>query len=636
MRPDKNNMPSAALWAALAIPVIWFGLLCGGAAAPGRTAAEWFDALTLSMEDPLRITITEYSVKAVLIILLVYLLCVVMFIDSQGKRRPGEEHGSARWGKARSVCAKYRYHTKFMERLKERISKIASFFRSLPVRLHIKRLTPEEQEKMQVEKALHLPCDKNIPITQNVCLGLDMRRHMRNLNVLLIGGSGAGKSRFFCKPGIMQANCSYLICDPKGELLRDCAPLLFQRGYDVKVFNLKPGERRRTNAYNPFQYLRSDADVIQMITLLFQATTPKNAHSSDPFWDRAEELLVAALVLYLYHEGMEEDKNFATVMYLLNNAQASEEDENFRNPVDDLFQELAFEKGEENVAVQFYTAFKLAAGKTAKSVLIMATSRLRHFLLEEIAEMTSTDEMDFASLGEHKRAIFICTPVNDKSFNYLVSMLYMQAFQQLYDCAERKHGGTLPVHVRFLMDEFANVPVSEDFEQTLSTCRSYNISCSIILQNIAQIKGMFEKTWENIIGNCDTFLYLGGNEQSTHKYVSELLGKATIDTRTSGQTKGSHGSYTRNFQQAGRELLTPDEVRALDNKFALVFIRGECPVCDLKYDLLRHPALALTADGNAKPYTPPIRYAIHPVSREGRGDGKTEVIYGIEFEYFSA
>ena len=636
MRPDKNNMPSAALWAALAIPVIWFGLLCGGAAAPGRTAAEWLDALTLSMENPLYITITEYSVKTVLIILLVYLLCVMMFIDSQGKRRPGEEHGSARWGKARSVCAKYRYHTKFMERLKERMSKIAWFFRSLPMRLHIRRLTPEEQEKMQVEKALHLPCDKNIPITQNVCLGLDMRRHMRNLNVLLIGGSGAGKSRFFCKPGIMQANCSYLICDPKGELLRDCAPLLFQRGYDVKVFNLKPGERRRTNAYNPFQYLRSDADVIQMITLLFQATTPKNAHSSDPFWDRAEELLVAALVLYLYHEGTDEDKNFATVMYLLNNAQASEEDENFRNPVDDLFQELAFEKGEENVAVQFYTAFKLAAGKTAKSVLIMATSRLRHFLLEEIAEMTSTDEMDFASLGEHKRAIFICTPVNDKSFNYLVSMLYMQAFQQLYDCAERKHGGTLPVHVRFLMDEFANVPVSEDFEQTLSTCRSYNISCSIILQNIAQIKGMFEKTWENIIGNCDTFLYLGGNEQSTHKYVSELLGKATIDTRTSGQTKGSHGSYTRNFQQAGRELLTPDEVRALDNKFALVFIRGECPVCDLKYDLLRHPALALTADGKAKPYTPPIRYAIHPVSREGRGDGKTEVIYGIEFEYFSA
>lgn len=636
MRPDKNNMPSAALWAVLAIPVIWFGLLCGGAAAPGRTAAEWFDALTLSMEDPLRITITEYSVKAVLIILLVYLLCVFLFIDSQGKRRPGEEHGSARWGKARSVCAKYRYHTKFMERLKERISKIAAFFRSLPVRLHIKRLTPEEQEKMQVEKALRLPCDKNIPLTQNACIGLDMRRHMRNLNVFLVGGSGAGKSRFFCKPGIMQANCSYLICDPKGELLRDCAPLLFKRGYDVKVFNLKPGERRRTNTYNPFRYIRSDADVVQMITLLFQATTPKNSRSNDPFWERAEETLLTALILYLYHEGAEEDKNFATVMYLLNNAQVSEEDENFRNPVDELFQELAAEKGEGHVAVQFYNSYKKAAGKTAKSILIMATSRLKHFLLDEIADMTSTDEMDFATLGERKRAIFICTPVNDTSYNYLVSMMYMQAFQQLYDCAEQKHSGTLPVHVRFLMDEFANVPVSDDFEHTLSTCRSYNISCSIILQNIAQIKGMFEKTWENIIGNCDTFLYLGGNEQSTHKYVSEQLGKATIDTRTSGQTRGSHGSYTRNFQQTGRELMTPDEVQRMDNKFALLFIRGERPVCDLKYDLLRHPALALTADGKAKPYIPPVRFAIRPIpGSENRFDGK-ETVYGIEFEYLSA
>lgn len=636
MRPDKNNMPSTALWAVLAIPVIWFALLCGGAAAPGRTVAEWFDALSLSMEDPLRITITEYSLKAVLIILLVYLLCVVMFIDSQGKRRPGEEHGSAKWGKARSVCAKYRYHTKFMERLKTQVSRIAAFFRSLPVLLHIKRLTPEEQEKMQVEKALNLPCDKNIPLTQNVCIGLDVRRHMRNLNVFLVGGSGAGKSRFFCKPGIMQANCSYLICDPKGELLRDCAPLLLKRGYDVKVFNLKPGERRRTNAYNPFQYLRSDADVVQMITLLFQATTPKNARSNDPFWERAEEMLLTALILYLYHEGAGEDKNFATVMYLLNNAQASEEDESFRNPVDELFQELAVEKGEGHVAVQFYNAFKLAAGKTAKSILIMATSRLKHFLIDEIADMTSTDEMDFASLGERKRAIFICTPVNDPSYNYLVSMMYMQAFQQLYDYADQKHGGTLPIHVRFLMDEFANVPVSDDFEHTLSTCRSYNISCSIILQNIAQIKGMFEKTWENIIGNCDTFLYLGGNEQSTHKYVSELLGKATIDTRTSGQTKGSHGSYTQNFQQTGRELMTPDEVRQMDNKFALLFIRGEHPVCDLKYDLLRHPALALTVDGKAKPYIPPLRFPIHPVSKAGQAVGEAEIVYGIEFEYFSA
>lgn len=632
MRPDKNNMPSAALWAALAIPVIWFGLLCGGAAAPGRTAAEWFDALTLSMEDPLRITITEYSVKAVLIILLVYLLCVFLFIDSQGKRRPGEEQGSAKWSKARSVCAKYRYQTKFMERLKARISKIAAFFRSIPVRLHIKRPTPEEKERMQAEQALHLPCDMNFPLTQNVCIGLDVYRHKRNLNICAVGGAGAGKSRSLAKPGLMQANCSYIVCDPAGELLRDCAPLLLRRGYDVKVFNLS--DRRRSDCYNPFDYIHSDADVIRLVTLLVRNTTPKNANSSDPFWEKAETALVTALILYLYHEGAEEDKNFGTVMYLLNNAEAVENGP--KSPTDQLFLQLEEEKGDSHIAVQYYKSFLSSPEKTRDTIRQMATSRLAYFLLDEMQDITGTDEMDFASLGERKRAIFVITPVNDKSFNYLVSMMYMQAFQELYDCAEKKHGGMLPVHVRFLMDEFANVPLPEDFEQTLATCRKYNISCTIILQNIAQIKGMFEKTWENITGNCDTFLYLGGNEQSTHKYVSELLGKATIDTRTSGQTRGSHGSYTRNFQQTGRELMTPDEVQRMDNKFALLFIRGERPVCDLKYDLLRHPALPLTADGKAKPYIPPLRFPIRPIpGSENRFDGK-ETVYGIEFEYLSA
>lgn len=593
---------------------------------------DWFDALTLAMDDPLHITITEYSAKAVLITLLVYLLCVFLFIDSQGKRRPGVEHGSARWGKARPLCAKYRYYTKFMERLKRQVSRIADLFRSIPVRLHIKRLTPEEQEKMQVEKALHLPCDMNFPLTQNVCIGLDMRRHMRNLNVFLVGGSGAGKSRFFCKPGIMQANCSYLVCDPKGELLRDCAPLLLKRGYDVKVFNLS--DRRRSDCYNPFRYIHSDADVIRLVTLLVRNTTPKNAHSSDPFWEKAETALITALILYLYHEGAEEDKNFGTVMYLLNNAEASED--GAKSPTDQLFLQLEAEKGENHIAVQYYKPFLTSPAKTRDTIRQMATSRLAYFLLDEMQDITDTDEMDFASLGERKRAVFVVTPVNDTSFNYLVGMMYMQAFQELYDCADKKHGGTLPVHVRFLMDEFANTPVPDDFERTLSTCRSYNISCSIILQNIAQIKGMFEKTWENIIGNCDTFLYLGGNEQSTHKYVSDLLGKATIDTRTSGQTRGSHGSYTRNYQQTGRELMTPDEVRELDNRFALLFIRGEKSVCDLKYDLLRHPAVTLTADGKAKPYIPPLRFPIRPAADPSRDYTRTETVYGIEFEYLSA
>ncbi|MGO5029023.1 VirD4-like conjugal transfer protein, CD1115 family [Candidatus Agathobaculum pullicola] len=631
MRPDKSNMPSAALWAALAILVIWFGLLCGGAAAPGRTVSEWFDALSLSMEDPLHITITEYSVKAVLIILLVYLLCVFLFIDGQGKRRPGEEHGSAKWGKAKPVCAKYRYQTKFMERLKARISKAAAFFRSLPVRLHIKRLTPEGQARTQAEQALHLPCDMNFPLTQNVCIGLDVYRHKRNLNICAVGGAGAGKSRSLAKPGLMQANCSFLTCDPAGELLRDCAPLLLKRGYDIKVFNLS--DRRRSDCYNPFDYIHSDADVIRLVTLLVRNTTPKGANSSDPFWEKAETALITALILYLYHEGAEEDKNFGTVMYLLNNAEAVENGP--KSPTDQLFLQLEAEKGDSHIAVQYYKSFLSSPEKTRDTIRQMATSRLAYFLLDEMQDITGTDEMDFASLGERKRAIFVITPVNDKSFNYLVSMMYMQAFQELYDCAEKKHGGTLPVHVRFLMDEFANVPLPEDFEQTLATCRKYNISCTIILQNIAQLKGMFEKTWENITGNCDTFLYLGGNEQSTHKYVSELLGKATIDTRTSGQTRGSHGSYTRNFQQTGRELMTPDEVRELDNKYALLFIRGEHPVCDLKYDLLRHPALALTADGKAAPYTPPLRFPIRPSTRTDEWKAMKEMIDGIEFEYFS-
>ncbi len=485
---------------------------------------------------------------------------------------------------------------------------------------------------MQAEQALHLPCDMNFPLTQNVCIGLDVYRHKRNLNICAVGGAGAGKSRSLAKPGLMQANCSYIVCDPAGELLRDCAPLLLRRGYDVKVFNLS--DRRRSDCYNPFDYIHSDADVIRLVTLLVRNTTPKNANSSDPFWEKAETALVTALILYLYHEGAEEDKNFGTVMYLLNNAEAVENGP--KSPTDQLFLQLEEEKGDSHIAVQYYKSFLSSPEKTRDTIRQMATSRLAYFLLDEMQDITGTDEMDFASLGERKRAIFVITPVNDKSFNYLVSMMYMQAFQELYDCAEKKHGGMLPVHVRFLMDEFANVPLPEDFEQTLATCRKYNISCTIILQNIAQIKGMFEKTWENITGNCDTFLYLGGNEQSTHKYVSELLGKATIDTRTSGQTRGSHGSYTRNFQQTGRELMTPDEVQRMDNKFALLFIRGERPVCDLKYDLLRHPALALTADGKAKPYIPPVRFAIRPIpGSENRFDGK-ETVYGIEFEYLSA
>lgn len=629
MRPDKQNVPSTAFFVVLGIPVIWFGLLCGSCAAPGRSVFEWMDAVMAAMQTPFQITVTAYSARAVLIALLAYVCAAMLWVDSNRRRRPGVEHGSAAWGKAKQVCAKYRYHVRLRENIRAGITRLLDFLRSLMVFLHRGRQTEEEKAEAEVQKALHLPCDMNFPLTQDVCIGLDMQRHRRNLNVMVVGGSGAGKSRFFCKPGLMQANCSYLVCDPKGELLRDCAPLLIQRGYDIKVFNLS--ERRRSDCYNPFCYIRSDADVIRLVTLLVRSTTPKNANSSDPFWEKAETSLITALIFYLHYEGADEDKNFGTVMYLLNNAESVENGP--ACPTDQLFQQLEAEKGENHIAVQYYKPFLKSPEKTRDTIRQMATSRLSYFLLDELQAITSTDEMELGSLGDRKRAVFVVTPVNDPSFNYLVSMMYMQAFQELYARAEQHKGGALPVHVRFLMDEFSNVPVPEDFELTLSTCRSYNISCSIILQNIAQIKGKFEKTWENIAGNCDTFLYLGGNEQSTHKYVSELLGKETIDTRTTGETRGSHGSFTRNYQQTGRELMTPDEVRQLDNKYALLFIRGEHPVCDPKYDLLRHPALALTADGRAKPYVPPVRHPIRPATA-GKHNMEPDIVDGIRFEYF--
>lgn len=571
---NGQQQPSAAFWVTLAVPVAWFGWLCGKCAAPGRKIGAWLAQLTDAMQTPWRVLpATKECWIGAGLALLVYSLCILLYLDGQGKRRPGEEHGSARWGNVKRVCAKYRYH-------------------------------PQKGSAENKSTAPKKYISYNIPLTQNVCIGLDVRRHLRNLNILVIGGSGAGKSRSFVKPGIMEGNCSFLVCDPAGELLRDCTPLLLDMGYDVKVFNLS--DRARSNCYNPFRYLRSDTDVIQLITLLVRNTNGSGKSTSDPFWEKAEATLLIALILLIYHEAPEDEQNFSTLMYLINHAAASEEDEQKKNAVDELFDELAAEKPN-HIACRFYQSYKLAAGKTAKSILIMAASRLAHFMMHDIAEITGTDEMDLSTLGDRKRAIFVVTPVNDKSFNYLVSMMYMQAFQQLYDHAERDCGGTLPEHVRFMMDEFANVPLPEDFENTLATCRKYNISCDIVLQNIAQLKGMYKDTWENIVGNCDTLLYLGGNEKGSHEYISHLLGKATIETQSTSQSKGGHGSFSKSTQQAGRELMTPDEVRMLDNRYALLFIRGEHPLKDMKYALTRHPLIARTADGNAAPYVHPAR-----------------------------
>ena len=446
----------------------------------------------------------------------------------------------------------------------------------------------------------HQHKDANIILTQRVRLGMDGYITQRNMNILVIGGSGSGKTRYFCKPGLYSANCSYLVTDPKGELLKAAGGLLLSLGYEVRVFNLIDPEQ--SDCYNPFVYVREEKDVLSLIDNLIKNTTPRNASSNDPFWEKAEVALDSALMLYLIHEAPQDEQNFETMIYMMNFADVREEDEQYRSPLDMLFRALE-EEQPAHVAVKQYKVFKQAAGKTAKSILVTAAVRLAAFNIPQYAAMTSMDEMDFGSLGERKRAIFCVIPVNDSSMNYLVGMLYTQCFQALYRRADEKHNGRLPVPVRVIQDEWANVAQPESYPKILATCRSYNIGLNIIVQNIQQIKALYEKEWEGIIGNCDTLLFLGGgNEPTSLEFIVKLLGKETIATRTRGETKGRSGSSSTNFQQTGRDLMTLDEVRKLKTNQAILFIRGEDPVLDKKYNIKRHPNIKLTTDGKAKPY----------------------------------
>ena len=554
MNRQENNKTLIILFICAVPVIIWLALIIAGCYEQDIKLFELLDRLTVAVNNPTHIVFNEYSLKAVLIFLFLYAMGIGVYFSSRENRRPGEEHGSARWGNVKSIVRRY-------------ADKNSS---------------------------------SNIILTQNMRLGLNAKKHRRNLNVLVVGGSGAGKTRFYAKPNLMQCNTSFIVADPKGEMLRSIAPLLSEKGYDIKVFILI--EPENSDGYNPFVYIRQDEDVIRLISNLIQNTTPKNAQQNDPFWEKSEIALDSALMLYLLHEAPPEEQTFEMLMFLIENAATVEDDEDgYQSPVDILFNGLEEEKPE-HIAVKQYKIFKQASGKTAKSILISAAVRLAAFNLPEIAKMTSYDNLDIGSLGERKRAIFCVIPDNDNSFNYIVGMLYTQAFQALYFNADSNHGGELPVPVHIVMDEFANVALPDNFERILATMRSRRISVSIIIQNMAQLKALFKDSWENITGNCDTLLYLGGNEQSTHEYISKMLGKETIDTRTRGITKGQHGSSNTNYQNAGRELLTLDEVRLLDNSNALIFIRGERPLIDKKFDILSHPNIAKTADGKAIPY----------------------------------
>ena len=552
----QNDFRSAApVWAALSPLVLWLAAIAAYAYEDGMNLFQWMGRFSQVLERPFSIGWTPYTLKCMLGSLLHYGCGIALYYSSRENRRPGEEYGSAKWGNPKELNRKYMDH----------------------------------QHK-----------DANIILTQRVRLGMDGYITQRNMNVLVVGGSGSGKTRYFCKPGLYSANCSYLVTDPKGELLKAAGGLLLSLGYEVRVFNLIDPEQ--SDCYNPFVYVREEKDVLSLIDNLIKNTTPRNASSNDPFWEKAEVALDSALMLYLIHEAPQDEQNFETMIYMMNFADVREEDEQYRSPLDMLFRALE-EEQPAHVAVKQYKVFKQAAGKTAKSILVTAAVRLAAFNIPQYAAMTSMDEMDFGSLGERKRAIFCVIPVNDSSMNYLVGMLYTQCFQELYRRADQKYNGRLPVPVRVLQDEWANVAQPESYPKILATCRSYNIGLNIIVQNVQQIKALYEKEHESIIGNCDTLLFLGGgNEPASLEFIVKLLGRETLATRTRGLTKGRNGSSTTNYQQTGRDLMTVDEVRKLDTNKAILFIRGEDPVIDRKYNLKRHPNIKLTSDGKAKPY----------------------------------
>ena len=547
-----NDKQSAIILSVIGIiPVVWLALLIAPSVYGGLP--EILPKLMTAFNTPFAIELCEDSLKTVLVLLLCYGMGIGIYFSTRRNYRRREEHGSAKWGEARAINKKYQQN----------------------------------------------PPSENKLMTQNVKIGLNAKKHRRNLNTLVCGGSGAGKTRFYCKPNLMQANTSFVILDPKGEILRDTGKLLEEKGYEIRVLDLI--SMHKSHCYNPFVYLQDDNDVQRLVTNLFKSTTPKGSQSQDPFWDTAGSMLLLALIFYLHYEAPEEEQNFPMVMEMLRAGAIEDEEDNRPSPLDNLFSDLEYEHPD-HIAVKYYHNYHSGSAKTLKSIQITLAARLEKFNLESLAQMTSTDELDLPSLGEKKVALFALIPDNDSSFNFLVSILYTQLFQQLFYAADHIHGGCLPMPVHFLMDEFANVSLPDDFDKILSVMRSRGVSVSIILQNLAQLKALFEKQWESIVGNCDEFLYLGGNEQCTHKYVSELLGKETIDTNTFGKSSGRSGNYSTNYQISGRELLTPDEVRMLDNQYAILFIRGERPVMDLKYDILKHPNVALTADGKAGVY----------------------------------
>ncbi len=555
-----------SLWFVLLGAVLsgYGGYLLNGAWKAGTDLKEFIEALHRVCAAPLDNYYNETTIKAVVIALTFYATALLLYVTSQRNYMPGKEFGSARFA---------------------------------DVKMANKILADKDAEYNRI-------------LSQNVSMSLNTRKTKLNNNVLIIGGSGAGKTFYEVKPNLMQMphHCSFICTDPKGEILRSCGQMLKDNGYNVKVINLL--EMEKSDCYNPFAYIREETDIVKLITNMISNTTPKGATPSDPFWEKSEGLFLQAIFYYVWLEEPPAKRNFETVLKLLGEAEVTEQNKPSRLDVRMKFLEESSPLGASHPAIKQYNKCMRGAGDTVRSIIISANSRLAFLENKQVLRILSRDDMNLAELGigvngdgETKTALFCVIPDSDKSYNFIIGMLYTQIFQELYYQADFNCGGSLPIHVTFMLDEFSNVALPDDYCSLLSTMRSRSISSVIIIQNLAQIKTLFkDSAWETIPGNCDTLVYLGGNEQSTHKYISELLGKGTIDKRSSGETKGRQGSSSRNYDVLGRELYTPDEVRKLDNKKCFIFIRGFDPIIDSKFIPFGHPAFEQTADGKGRPY----------------------------------
>ena len=443
--------------------------------------------------------------------------------------------------------------------------------------------------------------ENNIPLTQTERLTMNSRpkqpKYARNKNILVIGGSGSGKTRFFVKPSLMQMHSSYVVTDPKGTVLIECGKLLQRGGYRIKVLNTI--NFKKSMKYNPFAYLRSEKDILKLVNTIIANTKGDGEKSGEDFWVKAEKLYYPALIGYIWYEAPDEEKNFTTLLEMINASEAREDDEDFQNPVDLMFERLE-EKDPEHFAVKQYKKYKLAAGKTAKSILISCGARLAPFDIKELRELMETDEMELDTIGDRKTALFVIISDTDDTFNFVVSILYTQLFNLLCDKADDVYGGRLPVHVRCLLDEFANIGQIPKFEKLIATIRSREISASIILQSQSQLKAIYKDNADTIVGNCDTTLFLGGKEKTTLKEISEILGKETIDSFNTSETRGRELSHGLNYQKLGKELMTQDEIAVMDGGKCILQLRGVRPFFSDKFDITKHPKYKYLSDADPK------------------------------------